>query len=55
MEIMTNLTRRKLRAWIREERMSAREYSSYGFFDIAADERRHAIILTRVLKTLKSD
>ena len=43
------LTRRKLKAWIKEEQMSAREYDYYGFPEIAKDERRHAKILKELL------
>ena len=46
----SKLSKRMLKAWIKEERASSREYERYGFHNISNDEARHARILTNVLK-----
>jgi rubrerythrin len=50
--IKHKFTKQKLRAWIKEEKMSAKEYDSYGLYTVADDERRHAKILQEILKEL---
>jgi rubrerythrin len=50
--IKHKFTKQKLRAWIKEEKMSAKEYDSYGLHTVADDERRHAKILQEILKEL---
>lgn len=50
---MKKMTKRKLKAWIKEEKMSAREYDSYGLPELARDERHHAKVLTKILKEMK--
>jgi len=41
------LTQKKKRALIREEKASSKEYASYGFKKLAADEKRHSEFLKR--------
>lgn len=43
------LTRRKLKALIRDERMAAKEYARLGFRGLSRDEASHARHLRKVL------
>lgn len=43
-------TKRKLKSWIKEEKMSAKEYASYGYPNLAKDERSHARFLKKQIK-----
>jgi hypothetical protein len=45
------LTRRKLKALIRDEQSATKEYAKLGFKSLSKDEGRHAKFLTRIAKS----
>lgn len=44
------LTKRKLKAWIKDEEMSSKEYAEYGLCSLSKDEWHHMKILKEMLK-----
>jgi len=48
----SRLTRRKLKALIRDERMASNEYKQLGFMPLSRDEARHKRFLAKKLKKM---
>jgi hypothetical protein len=44
------ITKRKLKALIKDERMASKEYAKYGFKGLAKDEKSHSVYLTKMLR-----
>ena len=51
---MKQLTVKKLKAMIAEEKKSAKEYREYGLDNIAKDEKNHAYMLEDLLDRFKT-
>lgn len=49
---MTKLTAKKIKYFMRDERMASKEYRKYGLGNLAKDEAKHRRILNRKLKTI---
>jgi len=47
-----HLTRRKLKALIKDERMAAKEYKQLGFLKLSKDEASHAKFLQKRMKVV---
>jgi hypothetical protein len=47
---MRKLTKRKIKAFIRDEKMAVKEYKRYGLKNLARDEKKHSIFLKKKLK-----
>jgi rubrerythrin len=47
---MKKVTRRWLRAMIKDEKIASRTYKQYGFPSLARDEARHKRVLKKALK-----
>jgi hypothetical protein len=47
------LTRKRLKALIKDEKMAVHEYHSLGLHKLEADEYRHKVYLKKVLKHMR--
>ena len=47
------VTKKKLKYWIKDEKMAAKEYHKYGFHHLAKSEESHARFHEKLLRKLK--